>query len=120
MIVALAAVTFAGVVSPAQASFDRQPIAAETVNWTQGRCNAAGDCLLVCIFDEVPMGVAPFGDDVDVDIQRHECSVDAHEIECRHARFFACLAQCHFIDLPLAVGMPAKLEPAVEFAMMRQ
>ena len=67
-----------------------------------------------------PGGVVAGRDLVHVEVERHQHAVDRHEVEAGHARFFAGLAERDFFDLPLAVGVAAELQPAVELAMVRQ
>ena len=53
-------------------------------------------------------------------VERHQRAVDRHEVEAGHARFLAGFAEGDFVDVPLAVGVAAELQPAVELAVMRE
>ena len=76
--------------------------------------------VLVGVFDELAGCVVAGRDLVHVDVERHQHAVDRHEIERGHARFFAGFAEGDFFDVPLAVGVAAELQPAVELAVMRE
>ena len=47
-------------------------------------------------------------------------AVDRDDIEARQARFFAGFAEGDFLDVPLAVGVAAQLQPAIELAVVRE
>ena len=76
--------------------------------------------VLVGVFDHLAVGIVAGRDVVHVDVERHHDAVDRHDIEVRQAGFLAGLAEGDFFDLPLAVGVAAQLQPAVELAVVRE
>ena len=74
--------------------------------------------VLVGVFDQLAVRVVAGRDFVDVDVERHHDAVDRHDVEPREARFFAGFAEGDFFDVPLAVGVAAELQPAIELAVV--
>jgi hypothetical protein len=76
--------------------------------------------VLVGVFNHLASRIIAGRDLVHVDVEGHHDAIYTDELEVGETRFFARLAESDLLNMPLTVGVPAKLKPTIEFSVMRQ
>lgn len=76
--------------------------------------------MFVRIVDQRAIWATALGDEMHVEVERHELAVNGRDVQSCEPSLFTRFAKRDFDDICFAVGMTPGLEPAIELRMMHE